>query len=328
MADDSNNNGFVVAGPSKKATAAAIRAEEERRIRVAQSAVNAQMEKERKEKANRNYEVVRLLSDLQKVNSNLNYNTQYISTKKVNRNVLITKLEGLGVNMKRYKEKEAAYETKEREASEKLIDYNKTYNELKSIYETMRKNDYSILIDVVNKIDGYYEYLARGNPPPKRTDIPTSALGVRRVRDKLEMEYALPSFTLTNVNSPLFTIVHIFIHELLEEAKREKAYENTRPQAPSNDTEYTRDTIISNSLKLNHDLLGISPSATNAELASAFRKISLKTHPDKNKTPGAEERFKKLSAAHQRIRTSRGLSGGKRKTYRINKSKRKTNRRS
>lgn len=44
--------------------------------------------------------------------------------------------------------------------------------------------------------------------------------------------------------------------------------------------------------------LGLTRSATTADVKAAFRKLSMAWHPDLNKSPGAEAKFKRLSAAY------------------------------
>ena len=41
--------------------------------------------------------------------------------------------------------------------------------------------------------------------------------------------------------------------------------------------------------------LGVKKTATDAEIKKAFKKAAIKYHPDKNKEPGAEEKFKELA---------------------------------
>lgn len=47
-----------------------------------------------------------------------------------------------------------------------------------------------------------------------------------------------------------------------------------------------------------YEVLGVQKSVTNDELKSAYRKLALKFHPDRNKSPEAEERFKEISEAY------------------------------
>ncbi|KAL8210170.1 hypothetical protein R6Q57_006902 [Mikania cordata] len=46
-----------------------------------------------------------------------------------------------------------------------------------------------------------------------------------------------------------------------------------------------------------YEILGVGKSCSVEEIKKAYRKLSLKVHPDKNKTPGSEEAFKKVSKA-------------------------------
>ena len=45
--------------------------------------------------------------------------------------------------------------------------------------------------------------------------------------------------------------------------------------------------------------LGVAPTATAGEIKKAYLKLALKTHPDKNKAPGAEEAFKQVNKAKE-----------------------------
>ena len=48
-----------------------------------------------------------------------------------------------------------------------------------------------------------------------------------------------------------------------------------------------------------YDILGISKSATAIEIKSAYRKLALQYHPDRNKTKEAEEKFKEVTKAYE-----------------------------
>ncbi|XP_057501217.1 chaperone protein dnaJ 49-like [Actinidia eriantha] len=48
-----------------------------------------------------------------------------------------------------------------------------------------------------------------------------------------------------------------------------------------------------------YEILGIEKNCSDDDVKKAYRKLSLKVHPDKNKAPGAEEAFKKVSKAFQ-----------------------------
>lgn len=59
-----------------------------------------------------------------------------------------------------------------------------------------------------------------------------------------------------------------------------------------------------------YEILGVSKSATAKEIKSAYRKLALKYHPDRNKEPDANQRFKEINQAYEVL-----SDGKKRKAY-------------
>jgi len=54
-----------------------------------------------------------------------------------------------------------------------------------------------------------------------------------------------------------------------------------------------------------YTVLGVSRGAKDDEIKKAYRKLALKYHPDKNQSPGAEERFKEIGEAYDVLSDSR-----------------------
>lgn len=59
-----------------------------------------------------------------------------------------------------------------------------------------------------------------------------------------------------------------------------------------------------------YEILGVTKSASDAEIKSAYRKLARSHHPDIDKSTGAAEKFKEISEAYQVL-----SDAGKRKTY-------------
>jgi molecular chaperone DnaJ len=55
---------------------------------------------------------------------------------------------------------------------------------------------------------------------------------------------------------------------------------------------------MSSSARDYYEILGVSRNATQDEIKNAYRRLALQYHPDRNKSPGAEAKFKEMSEAY------------------------------
>src|SRR5574341_2485153 len=47
-----------------------------------------------------------------------------------------------------------------------------------------------------------------------------------------------------------------------------------------------------------YEVLGVDKKASSEDIKSAYRKLAMQYHPDRNKSPDAEEKFKEISEAY------------------------------
>ncbi|CAM8975070.1 unnamed protein product [Rhodiola kirilowii] len=79
------------------------------------------------------------------------------------------------------------------------------------------------------------------------------------------------------------------------------ASSSRKDDIPNGEMNYTQEHVqVIRQIKKNNDyyaVLGLEKNCTIEEIRKAYKKLSLKVHPDKNKAPGSEEAFKKVCKA-------------------------------
>jgi DnaJ family protein B protein 12 len=81
--------------------------------------------------------------------------------------------------------------------------------------------------------------------------------------------------------------------------KHQNGYRNSSASTAEVSVEHREIVRKINKTKDFYQILGLEKGCTEDDVRKAYRKLSLKVHPDKNKAPGAEEAFKAVSKAFQ-----------------------------
>ena len=125
--------------------------------------------------------------------------------------------------------------------------------------------------------------------------------GQKSLEDKNYLE-ALHYFKLSNKFQKNFQTDELIkkCEEIIKEMReKEKQEESTNEQTGPNPQDEACEKIITNNNY--YEILGVTKETSNDDIKRAYKKLALKFHPDKNKSPKAEEAFKKIATAYQTL---------------------------
>ena len=84
-----------------------------------------------------------------------------------------------------------------------------------------------------------------------------------------------------------------------EEEKKEEKEKGENQENKKSAEDEACENIINN--KDYYNILGVTKETSNEDIKRAYKKLAIKFHPDKNKSPKAEEAFKKIATAYQTL---------------------------
>jgi curved DNA-binding protein CbpA len=156
-------------------------------------------------------------------------------------------------------------------------------------------NLYPTLRDVIKKVATYYEKNGMSKEEAKEEAIRNFSEFFHSDFGKDAFKRLKAKFKNQSVTEKKFSDLYFKIFEAEREAEREASIAGT------------------NNTSNSYSILGISKNATPENIKKAYRKLALKTHPNKGGDP---EEFKKINSAYKKLTAS---SGGRRKTRRVYK---------